>query len=169
MARVLPLLIDDTKTYRTCGECNLCCTVQGVEELQKPINVKCTHLNVLGRCGCYVTRPASCQTYKCLWLQGYMPEAMKPSRSRAVMEHNTEGDMLVMRVLERDAGALRHGILRKFITTAGAQGVPIIAICGDKRTIFNPRVKDIELIAKSIDADGNVVTEKVTHTNEVML
>lgn len=166
MTRKLQVL--DTSNTRSCGECNLCCTVQGVEEIQKPINVRCSNLNVLGRCGCYATRPQSCRSYMCLWRQGFMPDVLKPSRSRAVMEHNDKGDMIVMRVLAQDRAHIRRGVLRRFIESAASQNVPVIVVCGDERTLFNAREQDVQVIAQSIGKHGELVVEEVTYTHEVM-
>jgi hypothetical protein len=170
MSRKLSIVIDDTSGYRSCGTCNLCCTVQGVAEIAKPINVKCSHLNTMGRCGIYATRPESCRTYKCLWLRGYLPENMKPVKSRAVVEHNETGDMLVMRVLPEDRRHIRRGILRDFIKKANDNHVPVIVVCGEERTLFGARQSDLDLIMRvqNVKEDGTIVTEEVTYSAEVM-
>jgi hypothetical protein len=172
MPRELPQLqitIDDTSGYRSCGTCNLCCVLQGVEELDKPINVKCRHLNVMGRCGVYGDRPPSCREYKCLWLRGYMPEALKPVRSRMVVEHNDKGDMLVVRVLPQDRHLIRRGVIRAFILRANLNKVPVIVVCGEERTLFGARPQDMDVILKAESIKGGErVVEEVTYNIEVM-
>lgn len=169
MSRKLTLVIDDTSGYRSCGSCNLCCTVQGVEELAKPINVKCEHLSPMGRCGCYATRPESCRTYKCLWLRGHLAENLKPVRSRMVVEHNDTGDMLVVRVLPQERHLIRRGVIRDFIRKANDNKVPVIVVCGEERTLFGARQQDLDVVmrAQSIK-NGEVVTEDVTFDMETM-
>ncbi len=62
-----------------CGSCSVCCTVLGIEELEKSPNEDCRHLIPLdlggsppqgGCCTVYNDRPKACQTFECLWLMG---------------------------------------------------------------------------------------------------
>lgn len=169
MTRQLHVLtIDDTSSYRSCGTCNLCCTVQGVHEIRKPINVKCEHLNIQGRCGIYSSRPESCRTYKCLWLNGHMPEEMKPVKSRAVLEPNATGDMLIMRVLPQDRGLIRRGILRRFIRSAVAQHVPVIVVCGDERIIYGGPNEEVTVVAEGFNQAGELTYEEMIYTKGEM-
>lgn len=62
---------------RACGECRACCTTCAVNELDKPLNTPCVHLVPAG-CGIYESRPQSCRTYDCAWLQGYLRDADRP-------------------------------------------------------------------------------------------
>jgi hypothetical protein len=87
---------------------------------------------------------------------------MKPIRSRAVMDMNETGDMLVMHVLKEDRRNIEHGILRKFIDKVSPQ-VPIIVVCGDERIIYGARDKEIKIIEHNIK-DGVVVVEEHSHT-----
>jgi len=70
---------------RSCGSCYACCVYLGIEELQKWTGEKCQHLKGPAggskRCKIYARRPTACSGYKCMWLQGYGPEELKPSRS----------------------------------------------------------------------------------------
>lgn len=51
---------------RACGACDLCCTVLKIEELNKPLNVRCAHQNGRG-CAIWGVHPVVCQVYLCLW------------------------------------------------------------------------------------------------------
>lgn len=62
-----------------CGSCCACCTILGIEELDKPPNEDCRHLVSLdvapeppkgGCCTAYDDRPGACRTFECLWLRG---------------------------------------------------------------------------------------------------
>lgn len=70
---------------RTCGSCTACCTHLGVEELKKYSGQKCPKLLPPSagakRCSIYSTRPKACAGYQCMWLSGFGPESLRPSRS----------------------------------------------------------------------------------------
>lgn len=56
---------------RECGGCTVCCSTVGVHEFDKPIWTPCIHQKNAG-CGIYETRPASCQTFYCLYQGGFL-------------------------------------------------------------------------------------------------
>jgi hypothetical protein len=65
---------------RTCGSCMLCCTVVGVEELNKPAFAACSYA-VAGK-GCTIRehRPRSCRRFFCGWrLDPNIDSLWKPS------------------------------------------------------------------------------------------
>ena len=67
-----------------CGECDCCCDVVGVGELNKPINTRCEHMNGKG-CAIYAKRPRECQVYRCEWLMGGWPDALRPDRLGVIL------------------------------------------------------------------------------------
>jgi len=70
---------------RKCDGCTLCCTLMAVDELHKPPKVKCKYEGNKC-CSIYETRPPSCRTFNCLWLQhDAIPEFMKPDKSGIVL------------------------------------------------------------------------------------
>jgi hypothetical protein len=64
---------------RSCGECEECCRVVAVAELNKPYHTPCVHQTGKG-CAIYGNHPAECKDYACVWLQGKMPEEMRPDK-----------------------------------------------------------------------------------------
>lgn len=52
---------------RRCGDCDLCCTLMAVRELEKPPFHPCAHLAPGGGCGVWGEHPPSCRTFHCLW------------------------------------------------------------------------------------------------------
>ncbi len=54
---------------RTCGSCNICCTILPVDLPggKKLANVKCQHLRSKG-CSIYDNRPMPCRYWSCRWL-----------------------------------------------------------------------------------------------------
>ncbi len=74
-------------TDRSCGDCSLCCTVLRVDDLQKLGGVSCLHQNESGPgCSIHARRPEICRGYRCLWLQGGLPEESRPDRLGAVLD-----------------------------------------------------------------------------------
>jgi Fe-S-cluster containining protein len=47
------------------------------DAIQKPAHTACKHLTCNG-CGIYKTRPPLCRGFQCFWLNGWLPEYMKP-------------------------------------------------------------------------------------------
>lgn len=104
-----------------CGKCSLCCKIMGVNELRKERNTWCAHHaknGVSGCCSRYETRPPSCQTYECLWLQSVsckapLPLELKPSNCGALLNPTKDGVKLVV---EMNEGVdWRKGVLGEFI------------------------------------------------------
>ncbi len=73
---------------RTCGTCTLCCKLPlidwptdlpvGRPPLKKPRNTWCQYCNPGHGCTIYEDRPISCAGFQCLWLMGFVPEALRP-------------------------------------------------------------------------------------------
>ncbi len=58
---------------RDCGDCNVCCTIMPVPQLQKPAGVECKDWDkdrVGGGCKVYATRPQVCRQWACVWRSG---------------------------------------------------------------------------------------------------
>lgn len=79
------------KKARSCGECRACCSALGIHELNKAPAIACEYLvqigqreKVGGNCGIYATRPESCRTFECMWLQGHFMGADRPDRTGVV-------------------------------------------------------------------------------------
>jgi hypothetical protein len=54
---------------RSCNGCTACCTVMGIEELNKPLGVPCWELCKDGSgCSIYASKPPSCNEFECVWL-----------------------------------------------------------------------------------------------------
>lgn len=76
---------------RTCGSCTLCCTVFKIEESgveYKAAFERCANLRAgcsTKACAIYTERPDQCASFRCLWLDGMGPAAMRPDRSGVVL------------------------------------------------------------------------------------
>lgn len=103
-----PLIFHSTKPKsfdynRQCGECNMCCKwlfyiVNGnIKHPGKP----CFYLG--DTCTVYDKRPQSCRNYHCAYIQGILPEWMKPSRSNVLVNVESWGpnkEYKMLRVIE---------------------------------------------------------------------
>ena len=88
---------------RQCGDCNKCCkwlyyTINGhVKHPGKP----CFYLGEV--CTVHEIRPQSCRDYHCAYIQGILPEWMKPSRSDVLVNVERWGpnkEFQMLRVIE---------------------------------------------------------------------
>ncbi|MDG2307543.1 MAG: hypothetical protein P8R42_23395 [Candidatus Binatia bacterium] len=96
-------------TGRSCGSCDLCCTVLRVDELEKPARVSCEKLRADGDgCSIYATRPSICRTYKCAWLLGSLGDDDRPDRLGAVLDITLRGDRLWLEIHEESPGAFER-------------------------------------------------------------
>lgn len=57
-----------SKTNRQCGDCQLCCRIMPVEEINKQAGVRCQHQKSGLGCKIYPRRPVSCRIWSCAWL-----------------------------------------------------------------------------------------------------
>lgn len=85
---------------RTCGGCTLCCKVLPVPDLNKDAGTRCKH-SVMGKgCGIYETRPRSCRSYHCLWLENEaaLPDRFRPDRCGFVIDGIESANVLIVNV-----------------------------------------------------------------------
>jgi hypothetical protein len=73
--RSLPI----AQQVRPCDGCTECCSVFGVEEIDKDPWVPCDQLSHEG-CGIYETRPKQCRTFHCLWQNGMGSQSDRPDK-----------------------------------------------------------------------------------------
>jgi hypothetical protein len=73
--------------FRPCGECQACCTVVGIKELNKPAFQRCGHQCESG-CDIYEDRPETCRGYYCLWAAGLLEgdERRRPDRLGVIFD-----------------------------------------------------------------------------------
>lgn len=64
---------------RKCGQCQMCCVIPDIKELNKPANTPCQHLTPRG-CGIYETRPEVCRSFECNWKFGLGDASGRPDR-----------------------------------------------------------------------------------------
>jgi hypothetical protein len=66
---------------RSCGNCDVCCNILEVRELNKKSYKNCDHRAEGGGCGIYNDRPSICRDWNCAYILGLMPddESLKPN------------------------------------------------------------------------------------------
>lgn len=90
---------------RSCGPCDLCCTVLRVDELRKLGGTRCVHQRSdPPGCGIYDSRPGICRAYRCLWLRGGLEEGDRPDRTGAVIDLATSEGPPYLAIREFHAG-----------------------------------------------------------------
>lgn len=105
---------------RSCGECEECCRVVGVAELNKPYHTPCVHQTGSG-CAIHGDHPTECKDYKCAWLQGILPEAARPDKSGILVDAEGGDEWVVIQ--ECRQGALRSPAGRELVNLiVGAVG-----------------------------------------------
>ncbi len=69
---------------RQCGNCQACCTVLPIKQLNKPAGTPCPKLCAEG-CSIHATRPQVCRGWNCSWLDGELGLDDRPDKSGAVV------------------------------------------------------------------------------------
>ena len=84
-----PALLDPIE--RSCGDCSECC------RFEEPDAHDCVFLDPGGSgCAFYSKRPARCQTFRCLWLDGLGDEKLQPHLTGVVFVKPKHGSSLWM-------------------------------------------------------------------------
>lgn len=129
---------------RECGDCRLCCKVVNVEEVEDRDGVKtttmrkkpgpwCKHACDKG-CGIYETRPGACSGYRCLWLEGCLPDEYQPIKIGVVVHAEVVEEMNgpVWHVMEkRDGQVKKNRKAARLVAALVAQAqFPVVVLHG---------------------------------------
>ncbi len=137
---------------KACGECNLCCVLFTIDELNKPHDVVCPHSTKEG-CTIYADRPALCKTFVCQWLDTKeMGEELRPDKcgiiyhraggmllatQRGIYSHMNRANVLWMKTIrQRDIP-----FIRQYVNEDGTW----------ERAVEAKSRKEAELISKFVD------------------
>lgn len=121
-----------------CGDCNVCCTLMGVEELRKPHGEACVHICPKG-CSIYQFRPASCREFECLWLQmqareNPLPKAMRPDRCGVMFVPAPITDTIAAHCTTKEAFDTKP--VSTHVARWLRHGIKVVRIVGDDRTLM---------------------------------
>lgn len=95
----------DFVVERQCGKCDVCCTVNGVDEIDKPARTPCPFLAKKGGCGIYGHRPGECQRYYCGWILGHADRMDRPDTSGVLLDCRRDDKGFYLHAQEVFAGA----------------------------------------------------------------
>lgn len=139
---------------RTCGECQTCCTTISVTDIGKPKHTRCPSQCAAG-CAIYASRPQSCQTYKCSWLEGHGRLADRPDKSGIIMEtmmfHQQGREPFTMIIaMSADPFPLRPKHVRRLAAMVVKDSICLVHL-GSEITIFS-KDKDAETAQRAVTA-----------------
>lgn len=142
---------------RECGSCTLCYKTMGIADLEppKPAHQWCTHCAIGKGCKIYASRPESCQSFECLWLQGMVPEELRPDRSHIVFDTTTDGGKIVAHIDPLYPEAHENSATRRFINGLYERRIDVILVRGDRRTIIMGKGNKLPLPLKLLDGSLN--------------
>lgn len=114
------VILAEAQITRRCGNCSLCCTLAGVQELEKPPFTRCRHLRVNGcGCGIYPDRPKACREFACGWLQGNFDERFRPDKIGAYVAFFMTEEHGVYAVIQVDSRLENKKRVRQLIRRLG--------------------------------------------------
>lgn len=124
-----------------CGRCTMCCKLLEVDELSKPANSWCAKCSIGHGCTVHGKNdfPTQCAAFECLWLQfGHLPDELRPDKCSVVLGATVDGQKIVAYVPKDRPDAFRNGAMSRYLKHMSANGIEIIVVCGNKRTLIKP-------------------------------
>ncbi len=149
-----------------------------VEELAKPMSVRCVHLCAAAGCGIYPDRPASCRSFECVWLMDpEMPHRFRPDQTQVVLDQDAEAGRLIARCDPANPRAWRrepmYSALKRRAADTWGTGRLVIAVAGRRTWVITPR-QDVDLgevdpaaTLRVVEAADGTVTVEVGRTGSV--
>lgn len=132
----------------------------GVHDLvpkEKPAMVWCTHCKIGKGCSIYDSRPASCRSYACMWLQGSFPENAKPDRIKAAFATcilDIDGESVTVIGCFKDSSStdVKDRRIAALVTAVIDNGYPLLVVAGDARKLLFPDSVPLDKRIKIRDA-----------------
>lgn len=120
---------------RECGECQLCCEVLGVRQIQKAPDQKCAYQCKNG-CQIYQIRPQECRDFSCAWLKGEVPEELKPNVVHAFLgqveadlkKQGIFGTLITVHCDPANLQAYKEGALKDYLNAILATGTQLLIL-----------------------------------------
>jgi Fe-S-cluster containining protein len=69
---------------RECGDCQECCTLLDIRELDLAAGTKCKHQCDKG-CAIHRVRPDVCRNFSCLWRNGKLEQDQRPDKTGMIL------------------------------------------------------------------------------------
>jgi hypothetical protein len=145
---LIPIITEEATRVgsgRRCGECSLCCKVAIVPELQKAGGAWCSHAKPgqrEGGCTVYGSdrRPAVCGRFSCAWLEGVMPEPMRPDRIHAYIAATKDGKGAAVHVDTQHPDAWRTGALADWINRTSMEIRVVVRVGASEWTVYRQQL-----------------------------
>jgi hypothetical protein len=139
------VIVAEANPTRQCGACTLCCTVAGVNELQKLPMKRCAHLvRGGGRCGIYADRPKSCAAFSCGWLLGNFDERFRPDKIGAYVAFFMTEEFGFYAVVQCMTARLKPKRLEQMVRQLAAWLPEVRVVYDDKRGFILRRGQPIQ-------------------------
>ncbi len=122
-----------------------------VPELSKPACTWCRLAKPGAGCTAYETRPESCRTFECVWLQSQkmaspLPAELRPDRCGAVMVTGVKNAKMVLHMEPSKGDAYKRGPLARIVNKFVAAGEAVIIVSGQKRKLLSNDPADAALL-----------------------
>lgn len=134
---------------RSCGDCDVCCRLMPVAELNKPSGVRCEKMRTGPETGCsiYEDRPNVCRVWACVWRSGSnlfnSTEEERPDRSGIMLDtiRQVPDKPYVHALLayEVEEGAFRRNSVQATIMRLARKFV--VVIMKHPRVVLGPKEK----------------------------
>ncbi len=172
--------LEKPKEKRECGDCEVCCTVMGVDIIGKKPMIPCHYLHKtvtlgplqltgcasyddppkLHGCSIYDTKPECCTEFKCLWLHGAVGnDDDRPNQLGVMFDYLRSADTIakvgnIIIAYEVTPGALSTERVQYWIKKMSEKMPIILNYLGGKKTITGRKsLLDKILVIK----DGNIM------------
>jgi len=88
----------------SCGECNVCCKVFNIEDVDSPKGVDCQHCTKFG-CLIHEDRPQVCRDFKCGYFISaeagkFWPENQRPDKCGVIINASNNGEYQALRITD---------------------------------------------------------------------
>ena len=102
----------------------MCCKLIEIPSLNSDAGKWCKHCEPKSGCMIYERRPEFCQTFKCAWLAGYLPDEYRPSKCKMVFSDVKDGFLVYVDPTMEDSVIERPDFKR------------IVKLLGTKNDVF---------------------------------
>lgn len=128
----------DGEPSRPCGKCTVCCTVMGVDEMDKPMWTRCPDLSATRGCSRYDTRPEGCRKFDCLWRRGLGSNRARPDKTGLVFILTEDRFGLIALVDRKNPNGWKKSEGKRLIDEMTASGIPVFVASPTGRRAFLP-------------------------------
>lgn len=80
----------------SCGDCDICCKVFRIEELDSPKGEYCKHCDK--GCSIHETRPDVCRGFECGYLTNGWKEDLRPDNCGVIVQQTVKGEFEALQI-----------------------------------------------------------------------